>query len=278
MQHPKPQSIWIVSVVLGLLVATSAFADDTAAARGYYQQGVDAFKADDFETALANFTEAYNLSGKPGILFNLALCQEKMGQGDRAIAYYELYLEEMPDAPDAEAVRLRIEELQNPEGTVPEPGPTAPAGEKEPEETSETASANTTNEGTSSSDAPLRVEVEPDPNGRKYNIAQGLFIGGGTLFLVTGGLTTVAAFRKYNSLETVCAPDCSDSQVKSVKRLAVAADIQMGLAIGALATGIIWKLVYRKKRARLEAQSGQAVTVGPALGHGVGGIAVTGRF
>ena len=275
MQQPKTYRVWVMAAFLGLCISMPVLGDDTATAKEMYQQGVDAFKQNEFETALENFTEAYNLSGKPGILFNLALCQEKLGQTDRAIAYYELYLEEVPDAEDADAVRSKIDALNNPDAlpAAPAEASTAETPEKPAEEIQQ-VNDNSANTAT----GPLQVEIPPDPNARKYNIIQGLLVGGGTLLLVTGGLTTVAAFRKHSSYEDVCAPYCSDSQVKTVKRLALAADIQMGLGIASLATGIIWRVVYKQKRKRIESQSGAALTFSPVMNASTGGFAVMGRF
>jgi len=65
---------------------------DLEQAKTRYEEGKRHFEAGAFDQALAAFTEAYNLSNKPDLLFNLAVCSEKLGQFDKAIAFYERYV------------------------------------------------------------------------------------------------------------------------------------------------------------------------------------------
>ena len=275
MQQLQPIGVLIITLFIGFAVSAPVRGDDTETAKDEYHKGVAAFELKEYDVALAHFTESYNLSGKPGILYNLAVCQEKLGQTDRAIAYYELYLEEVPDAEDQDAVRKKVAVLKNPDAVAEESDAAkkdpAPAPEPSKEVSQKENAANVPS-------GPLQAEIPPDPNADRYNLMQGLLIGGGTLLLVTGGLTTVAAFRKHSSYETVCAPNCSDSQVTTVKRLALAADIQMGLGMVALASGIIWKIVYRKKRAKIESRGMSALSIVPTGDGYGGGLFVLGRF
>jgi tetratricopeptide (TPR) repeat protein len=270
--------IFMVSVLIALCIGLPAGADETQSAKASYDAGVAAYNQQQYDVALEHFTEAYNLSEKPAILYNIAICEEKLGNAEHAIAYFELYLEEMPHAEDAELVQKKVAYLKNPE-EVPDPTEEIAEAPTEPDTTAANVITDTSLKlSTDTSAGPLRVEAPPDPNAHRYNVMQGLLIGGGTIFLVTGTLTAVTAYKKNDNLKSVCAPQCSDADVKTVKSLAVATDIQLGLGIAALTSGIVWKLVYRKRTRERASQSLSALSIGPYVNSSGNGLAVTGRF
>jgi len=235
---------------MALGTARPCAASDVEDAQKRYAEGVLAFDGAQYETALERFKEAFNLSGNPDILFNLAVCHEKLNSAERAIAFYELYLEEVPDAPDADAVRGRIAALKNP-APAPEATPPPPTAEPAPPPQEV---------------PPSKADSRKDHAPSRTRIGQGLVIGIGALVLGSG-ITAIAATRRYNDYEAICAPVCSDAQAKKVRAAAIAADVQMGVGLAALTAGIIWILVDRSRRDRVV--SG---------GAGPGGIFLAGRF
>lgn len=76
-----------------------------AAANGYYKRG-------EYEKAIEEFSKAYDLSKRPELNYNIAVCYEKLVKVKDAIAAYKLYLEEAPNAPDVEQVKSRITFLE----------------------------------------------------------------------------------------------------------------------------------------------------------------------
>jgi tetratricopeptide (TPR) repeat protein len=72
-------------------------------ARQLFQAGDEHYANGRYEDALAAFEEAYALSGRPLLLFNMANAQERTGMYDEAIASLERYL---PDADEGEASRI----------------------------------------------------------------------------------------------------------------------------------------------------------------------------
>ncbi|MCB9620047.1 MAG: tetratricopeptide repeat protein [Sandaracinus sp.] len=126
-----------VLAVFLLLVASPVFAQPSASderARELYLVGDDLYSQGRYEEALAAFEEAYRLSERPLLLFNIANAQERSGQWQGAIESLEGYL---PHADEAERARIesRIESLrrrvarleamqQVPEGNEREPEPT----------------------------------------------------------------------------------------------------------------------------------------------------------
>ncbi len=140
-----------------LVIAVAALAAEPPSAaekaRAAYEEGIGAFKGEDYETALAHFERAYLLDNAPVLLFNMARACEEMGRAKKAVYYYELYLDRVPDAPDRPEVERRIRvmrlllEKQEP---APEPAPPPPAKEEPaPQEEASPAQA--------------QAEVSPEP-------------------------------------------------------------------------------------------------------------------
>lgn len=87
-------------------VAAQPTAKERAAAA--YREGSAAFKAGRFAKALESFEKAYKLDPSPILLYNLARAYEEMGNAEKAIENFELYLARVPDAPDRAEVETRI--------------------------------------------------------------------------------------------------------------------------------------------------------------------------
>lgn len=90
-------------------------AEDRTAAREAYARGQEEFRAGNFEAAAAAFGEAYQAVPNPVVLLGVAEARERMGDVPGAIQALEQYLEERPDAPDAEEIQARLATLR----TVP---------------------------------------------------------------------------------------------------------------------------------------------------------------
>lgn len=79
-----------------------------AEARGLFVAGREAFDAGRYDNALDYFTRAYALSGRSGLLFNIASTAERLRRDEEALRAYEAYLEAMPDAPNRDYTHSRI--------------------------------------------------------------------------------------------------------------------------------------------------------------------------
>ncbi len=213
-------------------------------ARQLYTKATDHFAAKRYGEALAAFTEVYNLSAKPEVLYNLGLCAEKLGDRERAIAYFELYLEELPDADDAAEVRAHLRHLNNepaPEQPPPDPAPAvAPPPDAAMEEAPPIATLDR------ESLEPIDDEMFTDEEPQQGVFWPGVTLGVGGLLLGGGIVTAILAHKKYNDLEVSCSPDCTDDDISTAHSLAIASDIQFATGAAAAITGIfLW--VFRKK-------------------------------
>ncbi|MFI5309250.1 MAG: tetratricopeptide repeat protein [Polyangiales bacterium] len=83
----------------------------TAEARTFFERGKKLFRKGSYEAALAAFSAARRFAALPELAYNLALTSERLSRTDDAVDYYRTYLREQADAPDADAVQARIEEL-----------------------------------------------------------------------------------------------------------------------------------------------------------------------
>lgn len=82
-----------------------------AQARQRYDAGVRKFDVGRFEDAAADFEAAYELSGAPEILFNMATAYRAAKKYEKALLMYRAYLRRVPEAPQRAVVEARIAEL-----------------------------------------------------------------------------------------------------------------------------------------------------------------------
>ncbi len=281
-------SLWVLSA------AGPARADE---AKQLYEQGVIHFKEGDYAAAQEAFKEAYNLSGRADLLYNLGVCAERLGDVQRAIAYYQVYLDERPDAPDAEQVRAKMEKLQEPldapalaveivpaedKGPPEEPEPPPESPPEPPDEPgeapSEQAPVTEPEQAEAGGSAPLAAEP-PDALAEERDEEVSLYIpgallGGGGLLLAGGAVAGIAALKERDSLEKSCAPGCSQSAIDKGKGIAVTADVLLGLGAAAVVAGGVWILLDRWKRKK---RTGEMTLTAAPLGGGAA-VLVQGSF
>lgn len=83
-----------------------------AQAKKAFAAGTRAYEHGDFETALARFRRAYQLTGSADLLYNIATVSDRMRRDEQALKAYEGYIAARPDSPDRDHVRGRIEALR----------------------------------------------------------------------------------------------------------------------------------------------------------------------
>ncbi len=81
-------------------------------ARLLFEAAKRAFADARYDTALARFREAYTLSARPALLYNIGQCADRLRRDDEALEAFDRYLAAMPDAPNAAEVRTRIGALR----------------------------------------------------------------------------------------------------------------------------------------------------------------------
>jgi tetratricopeptide (TPR) repeat protein len=102
----------------------SASAD--AHAKEAFKKGEALFRAGRYLEALAQFSGGYELSQRPLFLFNMGECARKLGQTERARAYYERYIAADKGGKLVALAAKRVAELGGKPATNDEPAKKAP--------------------------------------------------------------------------------------------------------------------------------------------------------
>jgi tetratricopeptide (TPR) repeat protein len=84
----------------------------SSAAQARFDAGVAAYEEGRFRDAIARFKEADQLSPSPLLSFNIAKVHDRMADNPSALASYRDYLRRLPTAENSDAVRKRIQELE----------------------------------------------------------------------------------------------------------------------------------------------------------------------
>ncbi len=115
---------YVIMAALGLAVAQPVAAQPTsrdAEARLMFEAGARAYEAGDYEAALRRYEEAYELSGRPALLFNIGTAHERLRHDREALEAYQRFLEEVPDASNRSFVEGRIELLSRSAAAASDP-------------------------------------------------------------------------------------------------------------------------------------------------------------
>ena len=109
---------WLCSAIVlcGVLFASaSASAQnpaDDAAARKQFEHGRSAFEQSDYEQALTHFRNAYRLSHRGQLQYNIGITATRLQRDQEALAAFQSYLEEVEHPPREQEVRNRIAALE----------------------------------------------------------------------------------------------------------------------------------------------------------------------
>lgn len=192
------------------------------AARLLFSDGSRAFDAGDFELALDRFLDAYDLSQRDALLYNIALCHDRLDHRTEALDYYDRFLEAVPEAETSARARARADVLRR------------------------------------SQAAQAQEEAEATPRRRNLAgpIAAFAVAGAGLITLAIAGPLTIA---RHSSAEDDCnAGACVRSDLDAVDRSALVADIGLAVALAGAATGTLWLLLGRDSGPEVAALPGGA--------------------
>lgn len=133
------------TLALVFLLTASAWASGAAAqeeqpsqldeaARLTFEQAREDFVAGRYEQALARFRQAYQLSPRPGLLYNIAQTLDRLRRDEETVAALREYLAAVPDAPNRAEVEARIRVLDEAlsRRRVDDPPPPPPGGTTPP--------------------------------------------------------------------------------------------------------------------------------------------------
>ncbi len=247
-----------MAFVIGVLAMTASRADADSDPTALEASGSKHFELAEYAAAIADFKEAFRISDRPELLFNIAQAYRLAGDCLQARTFYKTYLRRVPDAANAAAVTARIAELDDCANKAaatqpaPLPPPTEPAA-------------------TQPSPA---VSPPIDHPGRTWKTKAGLAaLGGGALGVGLGVVFAAKGSSKADDLREACATNCSGATARDLDDAGKAANrnAAIGLVAGGalIATGVV--LVILDKPAR---ETGPSVSVGATGAH----VAWTWRF
>lgn len=215
----------LLAILAVVPCATAAWSQEPPPeAREFYERGQTLYEEGRYREAIVELERAYTLDpGGTILLYNIGLIYEKLGEVDRALQYYERYLQHEL-APDE---RERVEGIQRrlqgarPQVEQPDPDP----GRRDP------------------------LPPPPPPRTPVYGRADALFwIAGGVAVaaLAVGGVFGALALGNDADAEAIVAADEDDLALRqeladTADGQALVADIALG---GALVLGATSALLY----------------------------------
>src|SRR5664279_1316025 len=104
--------ILIVGIALAMSVG-SASADNKQDAKPHVVAADRQYQLGHFAEALGEYSKAYELYAAPPLLFNIAQCHRGMKNWERAIFFFDQYLDARPKAENRKFVEDLIQEAQS---------------------------------------------------------------------------------------------------------------------------------------------------------------------
>lgn len=237
-----------------------------AEARRLFVEGDAHYKAGRYALAAERFIKAFELSGKPALLFNLANTYERAGNYEKAAHYLRMYLDG-GEVHDPASVRARLQRLEL--AVIEQKKSDDDAGTTQPSTPAATATGDTS---AATRKQPSRVPY--------YVVGGGVAVGAATAIIF--GLRASSDRSEIDALcvdqggGVICPPQ-AESHLSSERRNALISDIGIGVAAASVATGLVYYLVTRDRGASRESERRALSFVPSASSDGLGVVAV-GRF
>ncbi|HEX7478701.1 MAG TPA: hypothetical protein VF331_12905 [Polyangiales bacterium] len=194
--------------------ASAQPASDEAEARAHFKLGEAYYETGKFADATHEFEEAYRISQRPALLYNLYLANRDAGRLQAAALALRSYLQAVPGDPRAEQLRARLAALEasvrEPASGKPDGGPdgvklAAPSGAAAvqprppvaPDDVAEPRVAETKAAPVDAAGArPAAAESQP--------ILPLIFVGLGGTLLIGAGVTQVLAAGDLSDYQKLC--------------------------------------------------------------------------
>lgn len=250
-----------------------ADADARARARAFVEQGARLYDEGKYDEALVAFQDAAASYGSPDFQFNIGLCHERLGHYDAAIAAFEVYLRNKPDASDRVGVEHRLELLRN---LAKPPTDRTPPTVRTPPPTV----VGRPDVARPRSDIRPQTDTGGARAGRGLTAAGGTLVATGVLVGVAGGVGfgVLAADRTRKVRDVVDRDNPSGLSLANTETLAREGDRYRALQLASLGVGVaivgagVALLVTGRRRAR------NIGTANVAAGRGFAIVGLRGEF
>ncbi|MGZ3440919.1 MAG: tetratricopeptide repeat protein [Polyangia bacterium] len=226
----------LVAVVCALVAPARAMTEEEERAKAHFLAGQSYYDQASYSDALREFNEAYRISKRPALLYNIARCFEALEKYGDAVAMLQHYLDEDPGTSDRAAVETRIANLRERQAAA---AARVHRGPSEPPETRASSPPPVAQPAPAVSTAP-----SPHARTRRYTWIVG---GIGAAVLVAALGTGVASQLQYNDLESKCSGGTCDpatvanaqGKIDGGKRLALATDVLWPIGAAAVVTAVV---------------------------------------
>lgn len=226
-------------------------------ARTHFESGRIYFDEGSYERALAEFQAAYDLSHRSMLLLNMASANERLGRPEVAARILTQYLDEVPEATNRTSLERRIAQLEElatrqREQEEAERAEQARVAEAQRLEAENRAAEAERRAREAEEQARRASQVEPGRrDGPHRHLAGPLTaFGAGAAGFVVTLVAGPMALAKRNELADGCGADgsCTSAQVAPADRLALTADIGLGVGIAGAALGTVLLFVGPGRR------------------------------
>ncbi len=245
---------------------------DDLHARRLYKKGDRAYAEGRYADAVTAFEEAYALSGRPLLLFNLGNAYERLERYQDAAEALDRYL---PDAKPREqdAIEKRIENLKR--------------RAKKQEEAKEREKEAKKAERRKHASVAVKKHEHHEPKAGTSSSALGyVFLGTGGAALVVGGVFSVMALSARHDEQSNCATTSgqrlcttdADSAIQRDQRYSLAADIGFGVGIVAAGVGAYLVLGSHHEKEAAGTERGFTSALGARPRPGGGELDLVGAF
>ncbi len=221
------------------LFGSVARAQDEERAQLHFRAGASYYEAGDYEEALEEFRRSHALSNRPELFYNFSLCYQQLGDLENATLYLERYLQEVAEVPNRANLELRLANLRERAARAAQSSPStstqAPATAGAPTSTAEPRPVA----------AETAAEEPAAEDGGGANVpAIVSFAGGGVGAAMVIAFGTLA-LKERNAVESGCGATrtCTRSDVETMDRYALVADIGLGVAVAGAALGVVFAIV-----------------------------------
>jgi tetratricopeptide (TPR) repeat protein len=274
----------LLPLALLLAVAAPALAQQDAA-RAHYQSGAAYYARGQYDEAIREFEQSYQLSKKPEILYNLAQCNDKLGRRPRVIEFLRRYLDEKPKADDREQVTAWLRNLEEAEARERDAAARAASERSTLERTA--AEARAAAEAQRRPDVTKPPPVTADPARHKSqrrlqvaltSVAAGVAVAG---FALGAGFGVVARNKNDDSRSRCHDGNLCDAAGVSLRHDAMNAGnvATAGFVVGgvAAASAIVLFFTLRPRKAEVQPRTAW-LEASPALGPTSAGLTLRGGW
>jgi len=241
-------SMRLALAVLVMLVAADANADKAMAeAKALYEKAIAHYDLAEYDVAIAEFKQAYELAHEPGLLFNIAQAYRLKNDYSQALHFYQTYLNRQPKASNRADAEAQIAKMQKALKAEPTPAPVAAPPVAAPPAAAPPAAA---------PPAPVAAAPPPPPPSRGTRFTHSrrgraaiALAAVGAAALVSSAGTGGEALSIRSRYDSGCATGPCDGHLYSTGRAyAIATDVLISVGVAAAVVATVVGLVRPRER------------------------------